>query len=111
MEDLFRELKKAFTDLEKAKKQIIELAEAEKSHRLEIEQIKKQLEGVVFAPEWVPTSKAIELLGIKDGDTLRRYATMGLIEFKRGYDQKNYYRRDQLLTLAQKLFDLRDENA
>lgn len=109
MELLLNELKKLLSNIEKAQKKIDELDIIQKGQSIEIDRLKKQLDTVQFIPEWVPTNRALQLLDIKKADTLRNYARMGLITFRRGHDKRNYYPREEVLALPAKLFDLETE--
>lgn len=109
MELLIRELKKVLFDIEKARKQVEEIYIIQKSQTIELERLKKQIEQTQFIPEWVPTSRALKLLDIKKADTLRNYAKMGLITQRRAHDKRNYYPREEIFSLPQKLFDLETE--
>lgn len=106
MELLLSELKKLLSNVEKAQKKIEELDMIQKGQLIEIDRLKKRLDKVQFIPEWVPTSKALELLNIKKADTLRNYAKMGLITQRKAHDKRNYYPREEIFSLPEKLFDL-----
>jgi hypothetical protein len=106
---LLSELKKLLSNVEKAQKKIEELDMIQKGQLIEIDLLKKRLDKVQFIPEWVPTNKALEILNIKKADTLRNYAKMGLITQRRAHDKRNYYPREELFSLPQKLFDLETE--
>jgi hypothetical protein len=106
MELLLNELKKLLSNIEKAQKKIDELDMIQKGQSIEIDRLKKRLDKVQFIPEWVPTSKALEILNIKKADTLRNYAKMGLITQRKAHDKRNYYPREEIFLLPQKLFDL-----
>lgn len=106
---LLIELKKVLSDLEAAQKKVEELCIIQKSQSIDLQRLKKQMEEVQFIPEWVPTSRALELLGIKKADTLRNYAKMGLITQRRAHDKRNYYPREEVFLLPQKLFELKDK--
>jgi hypothetical protein len=109
MELLLSELKRLLSNIEKAEKKIEEISIIQKSQSIYLQRLKKQLEEVQFIPEWVPTNRALELLDIKKADTLRNYAKMGLITQRRAHDKRNYYPREEIFLLPQKLFDLETE--
>ncbi len=109
MENLIKELKAAFASLEKATKELAELRKEQTAQAQELYELKRQMNEVTVLPEWIPTSKAIEILGIKKADTLSGYAKLGLIEYRRGYDKRNYYRREDVMKLPEKLFELQNQ--
>lgn len=57
-------------------------------------------------PDWVDAATAMKILNIKDVDTLRAYAKRGLITQQRGADRKNYYPKNEVLSLPGKLVEL-----
>lgn len=109
MEKLIKELLAVLNEIEQAHKELKELKKGQQSLADEIEKLKKRNEQVSFEPVWVPTKKALELLDIKKPHTLKNYADMGLIEFRRGYDKRNYYKVSDLEKLPEKLFELNDK--
>lgn len=109
MENLIKELKAAFEKLNEATKELAELKKEQATQAQELFELKRQLKEVAVLPEWIPTAKALEILQIKKPHTLKSYATMGLIEVKRGYDKRNYYRRDDVMKIPEKLFELQNQ--
>ncbi len=54
-------------------------------------------------PDWIPTKKAMEILCIKNPQTLRTWAAQGLVTQQRGADRRNYYLTREVMTLPNRL--------
>lgn len=109
MENLVKELLKVLNNLESAQKELETLKKEQKQIALELAKLRQERSESTALPEWIPSSKAMEILCIKKADTLRAYAKMGLLEVKRAYDKRNYYRTAEVMALPEKLFELQNE--
>lgn len=108
---LLKELEQTLQSLIETQKELEQIKKEQQAQSRELFELKRQLAEVSILPEWIPTSKACEILGIKKSDTLKGYAKKGLIEMKHGHDHRNYFRRDQVMTLPEKLFELQNEKS
>lgn len=76
-----------------------------------IENLNKRIEALEAAiektggvlPEWISSKKSLEILSLKDVETLNKYAEMGLVEKQKGADNKNYYKSKDIISLPNKL--------
>lgn len=108
---ILKELEKTLQSLIKAQKELEQIKKEQQAQGREIFELKRQLDEVSILPKWIPTSKACEMLGIKKLDTLKGYAKKGLIQMRLGHDHRNYFLRDEVMSLPEKLFELQNQKA
>lgn len=106
---ILKELEKTVQSLINAQKELEQIKKEQQAQSREIFELKRQLEEVSILPKWIPTSRACEILGIKKSDTLKGYAKKGLLEMRLGHDHRNYFLRDEVMGLPEKLFEVQNQ--
>jgi len=106
---ILKELEKTLQSLIDTQKELEQIKKEQQAQSRELFELKRQLAEVSILPKWIPTSKACEILGIKKSDTLKGYAKKGLVEMRLGHDHRNYFLRDQVMELPEKLFELQNQ--
>lgn len=96
LNEAFGQIEQSLTDLMRTVKEL-EKKVSDLDLKVSREDKKRNL------PDWINTARALEILKIKDPDTLNKYAAQGLLEKQKGPDKKNYYKTEDVLSLPSKI--------